>query len=192
MSKLTEIIERIQNETLRAACRALDVGPHDPFGMWPASLSHHHARPGGLMEHTIEVCGIVSSIFASGNVKGHRDVAIAAALWHDWGKTLEYVLIGRVLLPDGVRSVSAVGNYVWVKDHGIPDKSHSHIEVSAAEFMRRAAHCNVDDGTARAVNHCILSHHGRKEWGAVEEPDSTAAWVLHCADMLSARGGASK
>ena len=144
------------------------------------------------MEHTIEVCGIVSSIFASGNVKGHRDVAIAAALWHDWGKTLEYVLISRVLLPDGVRFVNAIGNYVWVKDHGIADKAHPHIEASAEEFARVAARCHVDNGTERAVGHCILSHHGRKEWGAIEEPDSTAAWVLHCADMISAKGGMTK
>ena len=33
----------------------------------------------------------------------------------------------------------------------------------------------------------ILSHHGKKEWGSPIEPQSQGAWILHLADMMSAR-----
>ncbi len=37
------------------------------------------------------------------------------------------------------------------------------------------------------LDHLILSHHGQREWGAVEEPKTVEAVVLHYADLLSAR-----
>ena len=33
----------------------------------------------------------------------------------------------------------------------------------------------------------ILSHHGHKEWGAVEEPHTVEAMALYYADLMSAR-----
>jgi 3'-5' exoribonuclease len=42
------------------------------------------------------------------------------------------------------------------------------------------------------VIHCILSHHGRKDWGSPVEPATLEALVLHQADMLSAKFGATK
>jgi len=35
------------------------------------------------------------------------------------------------------------------------------------------------------IVHCIAAHHGRKEWGALEEPRTSEAWMLHLADMTS-------
>ena len=37
------------------------------------------------------------------------------------------------------------------------------------------------------VGHCILAHHGHKEWGSPVEPITTEARILHFADDLSAR-----
>ena len=37
------------------------------------------------------------------------------------------------------------------------------------------------------LEHLILSHHGQREWGAVEEPHTIEAIALHQADLLSAR-----
>jgi 23S rRNA maturation-related 3'-5' exoribonuclease YhaM len=40
-----------------------------------------------------------------------------------------------------------------------------------------------------AVIHCMLSHHGRREWGSPVEPVTPEAYILHVADMLSSREG---
>jgi 3'-5' exoribonuclease len=40
---------------------------------------------------------------------------------------------------------------------------------------------------ATQLLHMILSHHGLKEWGAVEEPHTVEAMALHYADLMSAR-----
>jgi len=45
----------------------------------------------------------------------------------------------------------------------------------------------VDAQYHDAVLHCILSHHGRREWGSAVAPSSREAWLVHLADMKSAR-----
>jgi hypothetical protein len=41
-----------------------------------------------------------------------------------------------------------------------------------------------------AIVHCMLAHHGRKEWSSPVEPATNEAWILHAADMTSSREGA--
>ena len=35
------------------------------------------------------------------------------------------------------------------------------------------------------AKHCILAHHGRREWGAPVVPATREAWCVHLADMSS-------
>jgi 3'-5' exoribonuclease len=39
------------------------------------------------------------------------------------------------------------------------------------------------------IEHAILAHHGRQEWGSPVEPVTAEAYILHYADMLSVRFG---
>ncbi len=55
----------------------------------PASLNHHHARPGGLAEHTAEVLDTLSLMAARLNDE-ERSLVSAAAMLHDAGKAFEY------------------------------------------------------------------------------------------------------
>lgn len=43
--------------------------------------------------------------------------------------------------------------------------------------------------TEKAVGHCILAHHGRKDWGSPIEPQTQEAYLLHAADTWSSRFG---
>ena len=61
------------------------------FWTMPASARHHHALPGGLAVHSLEVARNLAGQAAVG---GHeRDLCIAAGLLHD---------IGKVCIPDAV------------------------------------------------------------------------------------------
>jgi hypothetical protein len=58
------------------------------FWTLPASARHHHAYPGGLAEHSVEVAQDISS---QGQITGsERDLALAGALLHDIGKVWGY------------------------------------------------------------------------------------------------------
>ena len=80
-------------EMLRAWFNALFW--HEPdrlkgFLTAPASLCHHHARPGGLLEHSLDCVQRVLAQ-AQGDAVVNRHVLTFVALLHDVGKALEYV-----------------------------------------------------------------------------------------------------
>jgi len=166
--------------------------PHSMLGMWPASLSYHHAYIGGLRAHTIEVCNIAEALMTSNSIKHlKRDVVLTACLWHDFAKIREYVLTHKDFVADGARSLVQYGDVVWIKHPDVADGEHPHIKESADHFLRARKSFNFSEDFLRHVESCILSHHGKVEWGSPFEPQSHEAHIVHYADMLSARHGAT-
>lgn len=86
-----ELIKSIQTQSLREfmveTLRMTDVFEH--YWTASASLSHHHAYPGGLAEHSLDVA------LATANIRGlstwQRDLVVTYALLHDIGKVWAYV-----------------------------------------------------------------------------------------------------
>lgn len=190
---LTEIVARIKNPALQEVCRSMYHGPHSPLGFWPASLSKHHAYAGGLWEHTLEVASIALSLVDSGHVKCRcLDTVIVACLWHDTAKIEEYKMIPLLEVPRGRRSLHAVGNMVWIKEPSVKDGDHPHIQRSADCFYYASRGVNTQLDILEHIHDCILSHHGRVEWGSPFEPKTIEAELVHYADMLSARMGMRK
>lgn len=188
--QIDEYIKQIASSDLRACCRTLTR--EDKFFAWPASLSFHHHYEGGLATHTLEV--IDCALIASDGVMGvDRDVLIAASLWHDAAKILEYEIIQ--VLPSGEppegclrRGVNDDRIEYWQKASFY--KQVGHISGSMAMFYAAARQQgNVPQETVDAVCHAVLAHHGRREWGSPVEPQTVEALLLHQADMLSAKYG---
>lgn len=185
------------------------------FMMAPGGQRHHHNYPNGLAEHTAEVLdhALHMTTVGPGGSCCDLDVLVTAAIFHDFCKTLEYrfsatktekIVDESVPYPVGgvpfMKSVPAIE----VNDY---KSTIGHVTGSAMYFQRcfngwtRPA---MPDGSRRSfinlselprsfeehVTHCILSHHGRFEWGSPVEPRTHEAWLLHAADMLSSRGGA--
>ena len=183
---LKHLLRAINDVKLRAACHELLGFPE--FFTWPAAISHHHAYEGGLLKHTLEVADIALHI-ATKFPQVNRDVLIAAALWHDWGKTLEYVKVPLYAAVDSRTRHLPIGDEAWIYDNN----ARHHILTSTQEFVVVARKHGVDKATEDAVVHCILSHHGPvKEWGSPEAPRTIEAIILHQADYLSAQAGATK
>lgn len=200
-----EILRPIADHSLRSTCiRLLD---DTSFWHWPAAITFHHAYEGGLIAHTLEVAEIALHI-ANQFPQVNRDVLIAAALWHDYGKIFEYAQVeSAVLLESGERVKAPGATGKWLKEANIrhlltPNSAYawirdpnamSHILSSAIQFVRTAVVYGVDEDTIDQVVHCIHAHHGPvKEWGSPEAPRTIEALILHQADMLSAGYGATK
>ena len=198
--RLQNHINSINNLGLRIACDTILDTPE--FFTCPASLSFHHAYEGGLSAHTVEVCDAVKHIsgyhcdkdyfFFLGSDVNH-DILLTAALWHDYAKIKEYVELYLIrdettkypqkLFVDASRCYSHHPDYY---------KRIHHIQGSAIEFTVSAREQGVDESVIEQVQHCILAHHGRKEWGSPVEPQTLEALILHQADMLSAHYGKTK
>jgi len=140
--------------------------------------NHHHAYEGGLVVHTAEVMDLIESMsIETDNIA----VLMLAALYHDIGKIYEY--------SDD-------------KEHGLSYRNLiGHVAGGPVEFQ---AHSSASGGALNAavnsltltqrqnIAHCMLSHHGKKEWGAAVLPQTSEAFLLHRADMISARRGERK
>jgi 3'-5' exoribonuclease len=140
------------------------------FRFSPGGATHHHTYPGGLLDH---VAGVVRSCEAMAGPGVDKNVLLTAAIWHDLHKIYEYAW------DDEKKEVI---NLPYRKEIG-------HVVGSAMEFANVAGNMGFNPDTRQAIIHCILSHHGRNEWGSPVAPQSKEAYILHAADMLSAKEG---
>ena len=156
-------------DTLPAHIRELcSVVLEDPaFEAAPGGAKHHHNYRGGLAEHTLEV-----ALAAESMTHGAEQVqAIVAAVFHDVGKTKEYVLN-----PGGSIGVTPFYSHIGHTSWGW------HVFTNAAE-LRGFAPSWIEE-----IGHALLSHMGRLEWKSPVEPQTRLAIILHAADLMSAKG----
>ncbi|MFN8653216.1 MAG: HD domain-containing protein [Gemmatimonadales bacterium] len=141
------------------------------FGECPASLTTHHARIGGLLQHTCEVArlALTSAAMARG---ADRDLLLTGALLHDIGKVESYDWEGNFTTTLGGRVIGHVVLGSRLLDQAIAGEGSDQSEELVA------------------LHHLLLSHHGRLEYGAPIPPVSLEAEILSHADVTSARTSA--
>jgi 3'-5' exoribonuclease len=145
-----------------------DDGFRRRFEQCPASLTGHHARLGGLLQHTYEVARLTKAI-AAFTPQANSDLLLAGALLHDIGK---------------------IESYRWegLFDTTVEGRVIGHVVLGARMLDRVAAPstaCLSEE--LDALQHLILSHHGRLEFGAPILPLCLEAEILAHADLVSAR-----
>ena len=136
--------------------------------MHPAAKAMHHAYLGGLLEHTVsmaelalEVCDHYRDV--------DRDLVLVGVLFHDLGKIVE---LGA--MP--------------ANDYTLPGRLVGHVVIGRDLLRER---CAAIDGFPEDVQlhleHLVLSHQGRREYGAPVEPMTLEALVLHFIDDLDSK-----
>jgi 3'-5' exoribonuclease len=159
-----------ENEYLKRLFESMvsDVGFWGAFCEAPAAKGMHHARIGGLLEHSVCCLRIARALAEVYPVD--RDLLLFGAIFHDVGKvrelswsagsfayTTEGRLLGHVVL--GERLVA------------------SHV----------AALPNFPEELALRISHVLLSHQGETEYGSPEQPKTLEALLVHLIDNLDAR-----
>ena len=141
----------------------------DKFQNAPAAKAIHHAYIGGLLEHTLSVAQIADLM--SNHYQGiNRSLLLAGALFHDIGK-LQELSIDR-----GVVNYTNQGRL----------KGHL---VIGSEMVGRAADEieGFPDDLLQQIQHLILSHHGRQEYGSPTVPMTVEAFLLSFLDDLDSK-----
>jgi 3'-5' exoribonuclease len=154
----------IKDKTLRAACETILEDQRFRLS-WGSNgdSGKHHAYAGGLLVHTAEVMSYVRQLTS------HEEL-ITAVIFHDCAKIFDYDELGEKT------------DYC---------KLIRHVAGSFAIFSELLRGSIPNDQFER-IGHCILAHHGRKEWGSPVEPQTEHAMLLHQADMWSAHYGPGK
>jgi 3'-5' exoribonuclease len=178
------VMDYVPKEAIDAT---LDFLADDRVQTWPASLDNHHVYESGLLIHTAEVVeGALAAAKACSTVDG--SVLVTAAIWHDLLKVREYELKPVGLCDPGekvlIRVDRSASTTCWRKSDFA--RKIGHVTGGYSNWVHYAIQAGVDDDFRDQVSHCILAHHGRREWGSPVEPQSVEALLLHQADMLSA------
>lgn len=138
------------------------------YKLAPAATSMHHAFLGGLLEHVMSLCGLADPI-ADHYPWLDRPLILAGIVLHDIGKIEElnfnrsfrYSTRGQLL-----GHITIGLEIVQQKMRGIPDFP-PHLK--------------------NQIEHSILSHHGKLEFGSPKEPMFPEALVLHALDELDSK-----
>lgn len=176
-------IDSMKDPRLLALCRALTETHEARFRRAAAARGMHHARRGGLVEHT---AGVMRAADAICNAYSHinRDLVLAGALFHDCGKmwetgcaeqgfAVEYSEMGELL---GHISVSIeVVNKLWQGIYTAEQRAAWKLLTPASDQVRLH------------LLHLIASHHGVLEYGSPVVPKTPEALVLHHADNIDAK-----
>lgn len=170
LEELKALAQGVEDPHLRRLVMAFlrDEGFLKDFLRVPASKGLHHARVGGLLEHTLSVATLVKRL------RGHYpgvdwDLLTAGAILHDVGKVKE-IQLGPAF------------------DYSSEGKLLGHI-VLGVEMVSERIKGMEGFPRERAVllKHLLVSHHGRKEWGSPELPRTPEAELLHRLDDLDAK-----
>jgi 3'-5' exoribonuclease len=181
IAKLDDVIESIKDPHLSELCLRMvgKNGKHRAaYIEAPAAKGMHHAYPGGLLEHSLEVFDFCMSdidlINRHSYASLNADLLISAALLHDIGKIQEYV----------VTDVIDDKTYYAFTETG---KMIGHLCLSAMWVYSEIEKIQgFPHDLQEHLSHILLSHHGRVEWGAAILPKTKEAEFFHMADHRSA------
>ncbi len=167
--QLIEYKNSVANPQIRALldCFFENEEFSEKFRRHPAAKRIHHAYAGGLLEHTLFVartCDAMTHVYAYLN----RDILIAGALLHDIGK---------------VEEMSAE----LAVEYTAPGQLLGHLTIGS-DMVARAADSLPDfpESVKLQLQHLVLSHHGRLDFGSPVPPMTLEGLVLHSLDMLDA------
>jgi 3'-5' exoribonuclease len=166
---LNQFVDSISHPELRATVRNVldDVGP--AFRTAPAATMMHHAYRHGLLEHTIHMARAAKALLAL-YTEVDPDLAMAGILLHDMGKTIEYE--GPLSARRGRRGVL-----------------HGHVVLGYQLVRKAALKAKLDPERTERLEHVILSHQGKLEWGAAAMAATPEAVFVSMIDNLDAKMG---
>jgi 3'-5' exoribonuclease len=169
-STLVRTVDSFSDLSLQALLRSFldDPAFASAFRQAPAAKSLHHAWLGGLLEHVVSLVGLCE-LAARHYPEINRDLLLTGAVLHDigkleelsWGTSFDYTLQGQLV---------------------------GHITLGIAMIEKKlAALPDFPLALRILVEHMVLSHHGKLEFGSPKLPMTPEAVLLHYLDDLDAK-----
>lgn len=143
------------------------------FQLAAAAVSNHHAYPGGLLHHTVNMMELVRLI-APRYAELDTELLMMGAFLHDLGKIDELKASGEI-------------NYT---DRG---QLLGHIVIGIQQLGEKIRQVEKECGESFPQNlrlqleHLVVSHHGTQEYGSPKIPVTLEAVALNHIDNLDAK-----
>ncbi|MCM3586054.1 3'-5' exoribonuclease YhaM [Mesobacillus maritimus] len=167
VSKITQYIFEMRNPNIQRITRHLLKKYQEPFFDYPAATKNHHEFVSGLAYHVVSMLDLAKNI-AELYPSLDKDLLYAGVILHDLGKVHE--LSGAV-----AASYTIEGNLL------------GHISIMVNEIGKAAEELGITGEEVMILQHMVLSHHGKAEWGSPKPPLIKEAEILHYIDNLDAK-----
>ncbi|MDN7243456.1 3'-5' exoribonuclease YhaM [Planococcus sp. N028] len=157
----------MQNPQIQRITRHILKKYQHQFFTFPAATRNHHDYVSGLADHVVSMlqlgkalCGIYPTL--------NKDLLYAGIILHDIGKVFE--LSGPI-----ATTYTVEGNLI------------GHISIMVTEISKTAEELEIDGEEVMLLQHLVLSHHGKEEWGSPKRPMIKEAEILHYIDNIDAK-----
>ncbi len=180
---LQRLIEGMREPRLRALCLLLLARHGVRFRRAAAARTFHHARRGGLLEHTSQMMRAAEAVCIV-YPHLHRDLLLAGVLFHDCGKMWECTPAedGFGIVPNETGELLGhitigfeLANKLWTELRETPEFRTWETLEPRSEMVRQH------------LLHLIASHHGEYAFGSPVLPKTPEAMTLHYLDNLDAK-----
>lgn len=165
--KINDAIFAMTNPNIHRIVRAIVSKHKDKLYIYPAASKFHHAFVSGLAYHIVSMLEIGKSL-CDIYPELNRDLLYAGIILHDISKVEE--------LSGAVSTTYTVEGTLL-----------GHIQMMVTEIAETAKELQIDGEEVLVLQHLVLSHHGKPEWGSAKMPLIREAEILHLIDMIDAK-----
>ncbi|MDV2583422.1 3'-5' exoribonuclease YhaM [Alkalibacillus haloalkaliphilus] len=164
---LTQMIFALENPNIQRIVRAILKKHNDDLLTYPAATKNHHEYASGLIHHIVSMLKIarqMKDLYPEINT----DLLYAGIILHDVGK---------------VKELSSPASPTYT----LEGKMLGHISMMVDEIKVTAEELGIEGEEVMLLQHLVLSHHGKGEWGSPKAPIVREAELLHLIDMIDAK-----
>ncbi|OIJ11391.1 3'-5' exoribonuclease YhaM [Anaerobacillus alkalilacustris] len=166
-SKITQYIFEMKNANLQRITRHLLKKHREAFLEIPAATKNHHEFVSGLAYHVVSMLDLAKAL-ANLYPSLDTDLLYSGVILHDLGKVIE--LSG----PVGTT-------------YTVEGKLLGHISIMVNEIGQVAKELAIEGEEVMVLQHLVLSHHSKGEWGSPKAPLIREAEILHMIDNIDAK-----
>ncbi|MFC7320174.1 3'-5' exoribonuclease YhaM [Halobacillus campisalis] len=167
MERITEAIFEMKNPNIQRITRHLVKKYQEELLIYPAAVRNHHEYVSGLAHHIVSMLNIAQQLKKL-YPEINQDLLYAGVILHDLGKLKEL-------------SNAASPAYT------LEGKLIGHITIMVEEVQAAAQELQIEGEEVTILQHMVLSHHGKAEWGSPKPPLIREAELLHHIDMIDAQ-----
>jgi 3'-5' exoribonuclease len=168
---LGDFVESFQDAHLKALLRAFMADPkiEQAYKNAPAAKTLHHAFIGGLLDHVVSLFKLCDLACRNYPETINRDLLLTGAFLHDIGKIHELTF---------ARSFS----------YTTRGQLLGHMIIELEMLQEKLAHLPEFPAEYKTlIEHMIISHHGKYEFGSPKMPMFPEALMLHYLDDLDSK-----
>lgn len=161
----------IQDIEIRSVVEYCIAKVEDKLMHYPAAKGMHHAYFAGLAYHIVRMLEL-GDFVANQRPFLNRDLLKAGIILHDIAKPEEMVAEMGI-----------------VSDYSLTGRLLGHISIALNWIAEAALQLALDVNSEKIVilQHMVLSHHNKSEWGSPIQPQLPEAVALHYIDQLDAK-----